>query len=1007
MRSRGAVQGAIVKVLAIDDNQDDVLLLCETLVEGEGAGFELECVDRLATGLQLVGNGGVDVVLLDLELPDSQGLETLDRVRTAAPALPIIVLTDQDKEAIAIQAVERGAQDYLVRGQVDSKLVERTIRYAIERKGAVEALREGELCKGAIVESALDCIVVMDHQGRIIEFNPAAERTFGYNRAEVIGQQMAERLIPPGLRDRHHRALSRYLATGERSVLGRRVEMTAMRADGAEFPIELTITDIHSGRGPVFIGFIRDVTERKQAEQRLAAQHVVTRVLAESATVAAAGPRILQAICGGLGWDVGEIWSMDRDANVLRCAEIWHPPSDDLSAFAALTRQMSFARGIGLPGRVWATGTSAWVADVVEDANFLRSAIAAKEGLHGAFAFPILFGTDILGVIAFYSRRIRQPDEHLLRMLDDIANQVGQFIARKRTEETLSESEEKYRSLVANIPSVTWTSDREGKTNFISPNVEAVYGYTPEEIYRAGEDLWFGNIHPDDVEQVRRQYQLLFTAKGRFDIQYRIQRKDGQWIWIHDRAVAMYEKDGVTYAYGVFSDVTKRKRMDETLRALYQASLQIQESAGLRERLDRLLQTARTVLELDRVNILLAEPDGQWLQAVASLGTREPVEALRIPIGPAGGGIARTYRTQQVVTWDGTGLVPEELRLKPPYDRIEAFRSRVFANVPLVVQGRAIGVLGADRKHTQRPLDPATLELLQLFAAQVALAIEHGRLYEAQRMAALQLEAKVEERTQQLKDAMQRIEEASHHKSEFLASMSHELRTPLNAVIGFAELLEKERHGPLTGKQARFVQHVLSSGRHLLQIVNDLLDLSKIETGRIELRLAPIRLEDLLEEARTLVSAQAASKSHTLSLRVEEGLPVIEADPLRLKQVLVNLLSNAVTFTPAGGAITVTARRVDTEQFTDHRPPSKPCRGVVGGVVEISVADTGIGIRPEDAGRLFQEFVQLDRFLDEPRQGTGLGLAITKKLVELHGGQIWAASDGSGRGSTFTVRLPL
>ena len=177
-------------------------------------------------------------------------------------------------------------------------------------------------------------------------------------------------------------------------------------------------------------------------------------------------------------------------------------------------------------------------------------------------------------------------------------------------------------------------------------------------------------------------------------------------------------------------EMSERKRVEETQKGLYRASLTIQEPLGLKDRLDLLLRTAKTVLELDRVNILLADPEGQWLKAVATMGTTEPLETIRVPVGPEGGAIAHAYLTKQPIFWDGRGTVPEEFRLKPPYDQIEAFRSRVFANVPLVVQGRAIGVMGADRKHSRRPLEPTTRELLQLFAAQAAVAIENARLYE-------------------------------------------------------------------------------------------------------------------------------------------------------------------------------------------------------------------------------------------------------------------------------------
>lgn len=443
-------------------------------------------------------------------------------------------------------------------------------------------------------------------------------------------------------------------------------------------------------------------------------------------------------------------------------------------------------------------------------------------------------------------------------------------------------------------------------------------------------------------------------------------------------------------------------RLQETWQALYRASLKIQESLSLKDRLDRLLQAARDVFHLDRLNILLADSEGRWLQAVASLGTEEPLEAIRVPIGPEGGGIAQAYLTQQMIIWEGRGPVPEALRLKPPYDRIKAFRSRVFAIIPLVVQGKAIGVLGADRKVSRKPFDPDTLELLRLFAIQASLSIAYAKLCET-------LDKRVEERTQalelalvQLRAAWEQAEEASRHKSAFLASMSHELRTPLNSIIGFAEVLQDQTFGPLNEKQARYVHNILVSGRHLLTLINDLLDLSKVEAGKIELHPEAFELREALAAILFTIRPQADVKNLQLQLHVDEALSTITADPTRFKQILYNLLSNAVKFTPEGGRITVTARRVPSSKFqVQNLGP-----GTMD-LIEIAVQDTGIGIRPEDQGRLFQEFVRLDSPLAKGHEGTGLGLVLTKRLVELHSGRIWVESEGEGKGSRFAFLLPL
>jgi signal transduction histidine kinase len=483
--------------------------------------------------------------------------------------------------------------------------------------------------------------------------------------------------------------------------------------------------------------------------------------------------------------------------------------------------------------------------------------------------------------------------------------------------------------------------------------------------------------------------------------------RSGREIPVSQVILAHKAPDGtVEFLSTIARDITDRKHAEATRQALYQASLEIQEPLGLQQRLDRLLHAAQGVLELDRVNIFLADPESHWLQAVASLGVEEPLEVIRVPIGPAGGSIAQAYLTQRMIAWDGRGPVPELLRLHPPYDRIEALRSKVFVNVPLLIQGRAIGVLGADRKRSRRPLDEATKETLQLFAAQAALAIEHGQLYEAQRMAAIQLEATVEDRTRELQEAVLQAEAASRAKSEFLANMSHELRTPLNSVLGFSELLQQQAYGPLTPKQARYTDHIHSSGKHLLALINDLLDLSKVEAGRLDLRPEAFDLPAALTAAVSQIRPQAEGKDLELSLKVEEAPSTLIADPLRFKQILFNLLSNAVKFTPDGGRVRVTARQVQSSEFRVQRA-DKEDREPYRDWVEISVQDTGIGIGAEDLPKLFQAFTQLHSTSGKQYQGTGLGLALTKRLVELHGGSIWAESAGEGLGSTFMIWLPM
>jgi signal transduction histidine kinase len=258
---------------------------------------------------------------------------------------------------------------------------------------------------------------------------------------------------------------------------------------------------------------------------------------------------------------------------------------------------------------------------------------------------------------------------------------------------------------------------------------------------------------------------------------------------------------------------------------------------------------------------------------------------------------------------------------------------------------------------------------LQTFATQSVLAIQNARLFR-------EIEAKGRE-----------LEAANRHKSEFLANVSHELRTPLNAIIGFSEVLQERLFGEMNDKQNEYVDDILSSGRHLLSLINDILDLSKIEAGRMELEVATFYLPDAIENALLLIRERASRHGIKLEKGIDERIGDFTGDERKVKQVLVNLLSNAVKFTPEGGQIRVEARLGDSS-------------------VILSVTDTGIGIAKEDQEAIFEEFRQAAGNYAQKREGTGLGLTLTKRFVEMHGGKIWVESE-LGKGSTFTFTLPV
>jgi GAF domain-containing protein len=341
------------------------------------------------------------------------------------------------------------------------------------------------------------------------------------------------------------------------------------------------------------------------------------------------------------------------------------------------------------------------------------------------------------------------------------------------------------------------------------------------------------------------------------------------------------------------------------------------------------------------------------------------VEALRAsPIRKGEGALGKLATTRDAVEIrDVADERVYQSRVRHALVRI-GYRSMLV--VPLLRESHLLGGLVVNRR-SPGPFDPRVLELMKTFAAQSAMAIQNARLYR-------EIEIKSRE-----------LETASRHKSEFLANMSHELRTPLNAIIGFSEVLGERLFGELNAKQSEYVTDIAESGRHLLALINDILDLSKIEAGRMELEAGEVELAKAIAQTLSLVRERAERRGIALSSAVDDAIGVVRADARKVKQVLLNLLSNALKFTPEGGRIDVRAVAFDDR-------------------VEVSVADTGVGIAAEDQEAVFEEFRQVGASASRV-EGTGLGLAISRRFIELHGGRMWLVS-APGKGSTFAFSLP-
>jgi len=311
----------------------------------------------------------------------------------------------------------------------------------LDRRFSAQAfeLESSEKRYRQILETSWDAFVGMDSNGAITDWNAKAAETFGWTRDEVLSKRLSDVIVPERYREAHENGLKRFLITGERSVLNKRVEISGLHRDGHEFPIELTVSAMQWGQGYLFNAVLRDITEQKREQKLQAAEYAVSRVLAESASVTDAAPKILQAICEGMDWDFSALWIFDATADRLNCVDFWRSLSADAAEFNAQTREISLPRGVGLPGRVLASGKVEWVEDIArgEGGNFPRSDASSSSGVRGALAFPILFEKGVTGVLEFLSRSVREPDNDLLSTFDSLGTQIGQFVARKEAEEEL------------------------------------------------------------------------------------------------------------------------------------------------------------------------------------------------------------------------------------------------------------------------------------------------------------------------------------------------------------------------------------------------------------------------------------------------------------------------------------------------------------------------------------------------------------------------------------------
>jgi PAS domain S-box-containing protein len=473
--------------------------------------------------------------------------------------------------------------------------------------------------------------------------------------------------------------------------------------------------------------------DRQRAEMRLRAQYSVTRALAESDSLREAAPNVLRAVCESLGWEVGALWRVGRNEGLLRCVELWHVQGLSVAGFEELSRRQTFEKGAGLPGRVWETGEPAWITDIVQNGNFRRAPLAEREGLHGAFAFPVTLRGETLGVMEFFSRELRGVDEELLRMMHGVGVQIGQFMERRQAEEALRESEERFRTLTETASDAIITIDEESNITYVNRAGHHIFGHTVDEML--GADLTM--LMPDYLRHLHRAGLGRYVETGQKHISWDGVElpglhKDGHEIPV-EISFSEFARNGKRYFTGIVRDITERKRAAEALaeRARLSAlgadiGAALTQGANLGDMLQRCAETLVTHLDaaFARVWTLNADENVLELQASAGLYTHLDGPHSRVPVGRYKIGLIaeerRPHLTNEVV---GDPRVGDQ-------EWAEREGMVAFAGYPLVIDGRLVGVAAM---FARRALTEAALAAIESVANSIALGIERKRSEQALR----------------------------------------------------------------------------------------------------------------------------------------------------------------------------------------------------------------------------------------------------------------------------------
>jgi PAS domain S-box-containing protein len=704
------------------------------------------------------------------------------------------------------------------------------------------------------------------------------------------------------------------------------------------------------------------ITEAMRAERRLQVQDATSRILAESADLKVAGAKIIQVLCERAGWSIGALWKLDPSLNELACVEVWHLPSFSAPQFEQVTRTRKFARGVGLPGRVWSSGSPAWIADATKDGNFPRAPLAEKEGLYAGFGFPVKLGSEILGVIECFSREVRVPDDQFLEIVGDIGAQLGQFVERKRAEESLLLSEKELSDFFDTATFGLHWLRPDGTILRVNRAQLEMLGYSEEEYL--GRNITEFYVNAETLRDI-----LTRSARGQVleDYHARMRCKDGL---IRDVLInsSLYFKNGELVHIRCFTrDVTELQRAEEA-RAMLAAIVESSDDAIVSKNLDGIVTSWNTGAQ----RLFGYRADEMIGQSILRIIPEE-----------------RQHEEKDILARLRRGESVEH------YETVRATRDGRRVDISLTVspiRDAAGKIIGASKIARDIGSWKKAEELLVQAKDDLLKANE-------------ELERRVRERTADLEQAnralLRNLEEQKlledqlrqAQKMESIGTLAggiaHDFNNVLNIIRGYATLASRQSSAdPRITESMTIIIEEVDRGA---AVVRQLLTLAR----KTEPLLTRADANRMITTVSELVK-QTFPKVIDVRLALNRSLPAVLADPNQIGQALLNISVNAHDAMPMGGVLGFATEVIDGSRLRQRHPGAKTHPYVC-----ISISDTGTGMEESVRQRIFEPFFTTKKL----GQGTGLGLAMVYGLVKNHNGFIDVESE-PGNGTTFRIYLP-